>query len=902
MNRRQFIRRSGLIAGGAGTILHDWAASAPRSIALIQPGQEDAVAAAPPARWALDHLRTCLTAKGSAVRTVADFQQVARDELAIVIAGASQAEAWLSSAGANLPRVPEACGLMPIRRGKRAGLLATGTDVRGLVYATLDLADRVSHAKAPANAFEVERPIVEQPANRIRSIARFFVSDVEDKKWFYDREFWRRYLTMLAANRFNRFNFTLGIGYDFPSNLRDCYFYFAYPFLLSVPGFKVRAVPLPDEERDKNLEMLRFIAKETALRGLHFQLALWTHAYRWTNSPNANYTIEGLTPEAHGPYCREALQALLGICPEISGVTFRIHGESGVPEGSYDFWKTLFEGITRCGRKVEIDMHAKGMDQQMIDIALATGMPVNVSPKFWAEHMGLPYMQAAIRELEMPPRDANDKGFFAKSSGSRKFLRYGYGDLLAENRKHGVLHRIWPGTQRFLSWGDPVFASGYGRAFSFCGSAGFELCEPLSFKGRKGSGLAGDRNAYADAALRPAYDFEKHLYSYRLWGRLSYNPGADPETWRRDLRADFGPAASEIERALGQASRILPLLTTAHLPSAANNSFWPEIYTNMPIVNSKRPHPYGDTPSPRVFANVSPLDPELFSTIEEFVSELVQDRPSGKYSPAEVARWEELLASGAMKQLRVARKAGRGNAAFQRLAADVAIEAGLAQFFASKIKAASLNALFDKTGSRSALEQAVAFYRAGRSAWAELAERARTVYLPDITFGYDKHLRGHWLDRLKEIDADVADLEKKLETANTARGEFSERKIKELIDRIVQPPTRPRLALTHRPPASFAPGEAISIAVAEQTRSKVRTIRLRYRRVNQAERWQELPIERTRDGFRGEIPGSYTRSPFPVQYYFKVSDSSERIWLEPGFDENLANPPYHLVRQKQATS
>jgi len=27
---------------------------------------------------------------------------------------------------------------------------------------------------------------------------------------------------------------------------------------------------------------------------------------------------------------------------------------------------------------------------------------VNVSPKSWAEHMGLPYHQAAIREIELP--------------------------------------------------------------------------------------------------------------------------------------------------------------------------------------------------------------------------------------------------------------------------------------------------------------------------------------------------------------------------------------------------------------------------------------------------------------------------------------------------------------------
>ena len=67
-------------------------------------------------------------------------------------------------------------------------------------------------------------------------------------------------------------------------------------------------------------------------------------------------------------------------------------------EGSYQFWKTVFDGVATCGRKVEIDMHAKGIDQSMIDLALATGMPVKVSPKFWAEHMGMPYHQADIRE------------------------------------------------------------------------------------------------------------------------------------------------------------------------------------------------------------------------------------------------------------------------------------------------------------------------------------------------------------------------------------------------------------------------------------------------------------------------------------------------------------------------
>src|SRR5204863_9874703 len=134
---------------------------------------------------------------------------------------------------------------------------------------------------------------------------------------------------------------------------------------------------------------------------------------------------------------------------------------------------------------------------------------------------------------------------------SRRFLRYGYGDLLAEDRRYRVLFRMWPGTQRLLLWSDPAIAAAYGRASQFCGSAGMELCEPLSFKGRKGSGLPGGRNAYADAALRPAGgDWEKYAYSYRLWGRLLYDPEAPPETWRGAARRQFGSGAAAAEAAL----------------------------------------------------------------------------------------------------------------------------------------------------------------------------------------------------------------------------------------------------------------------------------------------------------------------------------------------------------------
>jgi len=88
------------------------------------------------------------------------------------------------------------------------------------------------------------------------------VSDIEDKPWYNNREMWPQYLTMLATQRFNRFNLGFGIGYDFLQNVTDAYFLFAYPFLLSVPGYNVRVPQLPDAERDQNLEMLRYIVKK----------------------------------------------------------------------------------------------------------------------------------------------------------------------------------------------------------------------------------------------------------------------------------------------------------------------------------------------------------------------------------------------------------------------------------------------------------------------------------------------------------------------------------------------------------------------------------------------------------------------------------------------------------------
>jgi hypothetical protein len=870
------------------------AAETTRGVAIVL-NPEDAKQK--PAQWAAAELRDAIKRRGAAAEIFENVEQApAGFDCVVAATGSSTAgQAALGAAKIVLPREAEAVGLGRGTMGKRRVLLASGSDARGLVYALLELADRVNCGADPIDELSRVQGIIEKPANRIRSNARAFVSDVEDKAWFNDREMWPRYLTTLATQRFNRFQLMLGIGYDFLQNVTDAYFLFSYPFLLAVPGYDVRVTGLADAERDRNLEMLKFISEETAARGLQFQLGLWMHGYDWSSSPRAHQRIAGLSAENHRAYCGDAVCALLKACPAISGITFRIHGESGVAEGSYDFWKTIFDGVAKCGRTVSIDMHAKGIDETMIDTALSTGMPVTVSPKFWAEHLGMTYHQADIREQERPTPGREGSGLMKLSSGSRSFLRYGYGDLMKENRRYGVIHRIWPGTQRLLIWGDPKTGAGYGRAFSFCGGDGFELMEPLTFKGRRGSGIAGDRCGYLDDAFKPRWDWEKYLYTLRTWGRLSYNPDCDADVWQRALRKDFGKGAAAAELALGNASRILPIITTAHDPSAGNNTYWPEMYINQSIVDVRLGFNYGDTPSPKSFGNVSPLDPQLFLRINDYVDELIKDQRSGKYRPVEAAQWIEDYAEAAQKSVaELERKANNKNTPeYRRLAVDLKIQIGLGRFFGAKLRSGVLYGIFEQAGDAGALAEAIKAYKRAREAWAELAKVATGVYVTDVTVGELPQLRGHWADRLPAIDRDIAAMEEKTASANEKAA--SQPHIKALVQEVIGRPNRVIAVAHHVPSATFRPGQPIKIELSLE--KPAQSVRLYYRRVNQGERFQTVAMQSKGNQFGAVVPADYIETPYPLEYYFEIQHDSKNAALYPGLGPSLTQQPYFVVRQ-----
>ncbi|HXR05720.1 MAG TPA: hypothetical protein VN765_00225, partial [Candidatus Acidoferrum sp.] len=370
-------------------------------------------------------------------------------------------------------------------------------------------------------------------------------------------------------------------------------------------------------------------------------------------------------------------------------------------------------------------------------------------------------------------------------------------------------------------------------------------------------------------------------------------------------------------QALASASRILPLVTTAHCPSAANNTYWPEIYTHMPLVNENRPHPYTDTPSPRRFGTVSPLDPEFFLGVDEFAKELVKplaaSNPhdlkiitgrSGKYSPAWVAQQLEEFADNASSSLREAKaKVTDSHAAdFRRLATDITLQAGLGRFFAAKFRSGVLLAIYVLTGHRHALEQALKANRASCATWAELAAAAKDIYHSDLTFGYDKNVRGHWLDRLPAMDQDIADMEKLLE-AQPSMVSPDPKVTDKAIQEVLSPPPRAdaaRLAGFHTPPKSFTRGQPLAILASlagVKNAPKLGRVRLRYRHVNQAETWQFVEMNGSGTDYHAEIPAAYADSPYPLQYHFEIVLPAGAAELYPGLHPGCQGQPYFVVRQ-----
>src|SRR5947199_6596230 len=170
------------------------------------------------------------------------------------------------------------------------------------------------------------------------------------------------------------------------------------------------------------------------------------------------------------------------------------------------------------------------------------------------------------------------------------------------------------------------------------------------------------------------------------------------------------------------------------------------------MIDTADKSPYSsDTLAPKFFQNASPVDPQLFLTMDETAALFLGGEPSGKYSMLEVAQWLEDYATEVNRHMSQLGKAS--STASRRAAIDARIQAGLGQFFAAKFRAGVLFAFHQEAGDLRSLEEALKAYRTARAHWVSVIDLAKGVYAADLSASDRFSERGAWADKLEGVDA-----------------------------------------------------------------------------------------------------------------------------------------------------
>lgn len=828
----------------------------------------------PAASHGAEKLLGALRGKGVAVERAA-LPEAARGKF-LIVTGRAEGDgpaARLLKAGKHpAPEGPEA---LVIRRtewnGKPVWLLA-GSDDRGVMYAELDVADRVGWGADPGAPLAEVREAAERPDVRERALSVYTMNRAYWESRFYDADYWTRYLDLLAKNRFN--SLVVVFGYENGGFLAPC-----YPYFFDVEQFPgVRMVGITAQEQRRNLDALNRLIDMAHARGLSVTLGIWDHIYRGGvqggGIPGAEKVpqkptpglVWGVTEKNLTAYTTAALAEFLRRVPAVDAIQFRMHDESGLKgREQEEFWRQVFRVMKEHGPKVRFDARAKGLPDSVIETGLEAGVNLRITTKYWMEQMGLPFH----------PTHVNRQNQFDR--------RHSYADLLRYPQRYKVHWRLWNGgTARVLLWGDPEYARRFAASTHLYDGDGFEVNEPLCTKMEaqphdlKPFDLLNAKYRHYD------YEFERYWHFFQAFGRVGYNPGTPAEVWRREFEVRFGKeAAPSVEKGLHRASWVLPRVVAACYP-----------YTYFPMTRGwAEKQRLGDLP---LYAKAEGSDTQQFASFDDEARDLLEGGETARTRPPQTSRWlaeaaADILAQVAEAEKRIGTRRGKE---FVATTTDLKILANLALYHARRIPAAVSYRLFERTGDVKALDEAIAHERDAVEAWRQLVAAAGDVYADDLMMGVrGAGLCGHWKDELAALEKGLAALQRQRQDfrpPSAVKPAPRYRPVSEDGDH--EPPS-----VVHRPVVTAPAGKPLEITAEVRDPSGVKWGRLRYRGVNQHQDYRTLPMLPTgeKDRYRAVIPADDVGPTWDLMYLIETMDNRGNGGIHPDLNRET---PYVVVR------
>ena len=819
----------------------------------------------PASRHGLNKTRLALQNKGIPFEEVRALRASSANILIVAgVVDESRAVAQLlKSSGMQSPEGAESVLIGHTAWEGKKVLLVSGGDDRGLMYALLDVADRIGWAADRGNPLSEVKDAIEKPAVIERSLSIYTMNRLHFESFFYNEAYWNRYLDMLARNRFN--TFALLFAYE-----SSGYFAPPYPYFFDVDAFPdVYVKGLPQAHQQRNLSALNRLIEMTHARGLSFTLGIWDHIYRGgvQRGPEGEaeetlrWWVAGVTTENLMAYNQAALAKLLRLVPNLDAVQFRMHGESGLKKDEMDtFWANIYDVMATHGKGIRFDARAKGFPDHLIDIAKEKNVDIRICTKYWMEQMGLPFHPTHVH-----PQNQMDR-------------RHSYADLLRYPQKYKIHWRLWNGgTARVLLWGDPDYVRRFAQSTHLYDGEGFDVNEPL---GTKMAGHSHDMQPFE--LLSPEYryydwEFERYWHFFQLFGRLGYNPDTPPEVWEREFEMRFGKAAKSVERGLHLASQTLPRIVAYNYP-----------YNRFPTTRGwAEKQRMEDLPK---YAEALPSDTQQFLSINEAAQNLLEGKEDARIHPLKSSAWFAQIATDVLEAVGEAEKqvGEEKNKEFISTMVDLKILAYLALYHSRRIHAGLNWALFEEAQHVRALDDAIHHESQAIAAWEKIVESAGDVYHHNLMMGRPSaDLAGHWKDELVALKEGLKELQRRRETYPS--GEEA-RPIAVTAKSDNEPPE-----VTHTPITRAPAGEPLTIVAKVRDPSGVKWVRLRYRSVTQYQDFQTLPMVPTteKDQYQTVVPGEHVDSKWDFMYLIEVMDNCGNGKIYPDLE---VETPYVVVQ------
>ncbi len=809
----------------------------------------------------LEKLSAALAAKKISAETVSSVAQ-AKGSL-LIVAGLSKGEgpaaAMLAAGKHAVPDSAEALTIWKTRSGGKTAWVLSGSDDRGLQYALLDVADRIGWSTG-ADPFSRVRPVTESAHLRERAIVIYTMNRAYWESRFYNEDYWKKYLDMMAADRLNMLE--VGFGFENGGFLAP-----AYPYFFNVPEYPgIRMGDLTAGQQKKNLDAFNRLIELCHERGIGFRVGFWDHIYRGGYQSNkdmpdqVNSQVQGVTPENMIAYTQVALAKFIELVPHLDGILFRAHDESGLKKGEQLlFWKSVFDMLQQKKWALPVDLHAKEVSDTIVHEGESRGLTIRMSTKYWMEQMGLPYHITHTNRIT-----------------DNSYRRHSYGDMLNYDEQYPVFYRIWGGTTRVLLWGDPDYVRRFAPTTGIHGGAGFGVNEPLTTKMH-----AQPHDAVPFALLKPdrqyyKYEFERYWHFYQTFGRIGYNPQTPSEVWDEDFNRRFGKQAGPaVEKMMHTSGQVLPRIVASCFP-----------LVGFPIASgwAEKQH-MGDLPD---YAKTTPSDVQQFASFDDEAKLLLEKGETAKIRPSRNSLWFQLLSERIDRLIAEAEKApgGSGNKELFSTITDAKILSNLALYHARRIPAAVSYRLYERTHNGIALNDAIRYEKSAIEAWKMIVAAAEGVYADTLRMGpRTRTLVGSWKQELGDLQAGLAKLEAIKPDSMS---------MEPLYEPAPDRDYSTLFTISHQPLSTAKAGAGLTVQIRVKAANGLQSVKLLYRDMNQYKEFETLDMKPVAGNlFSAVIPGSSITGKWDLQYLFEVMDKQHHGMIWPDLDKET---PYVIVK------